>query len=207
MQKNLPVKKPGKQRKMLYNAPQHIRQKIMAAPLSPELRASKGAKSLPVRKGDTIQIVRGDNKGFEGKISRVDLKRYRIFIEGLTREKVDGTNIFISIHPSKVVIKKLNLDDRWRKAIVERKKSVNQIEKEKKVPKKSRKSAKKSSDQTKIEKDVKVATKTIQKNKLADKKVNNSKKDKITTKKEKDSKIIKKQSSESKTKSKTKVGK
>jgi large subunit ribosomal protein L24 len=107
----------------------------MAAPLSPELSASKGAKTLPVRKGDTVRIMRGDHKGFEGKISRVDLKNYKIYVEGLTREKVDGTNIFISVHPSKVLVKNLNLDDKWRKAIVERKKELELPKKEEKVEK------------------------------------------------------------------------
>ena len=100
MQHTKRVKNPGKQRKMLFNAPAHIRHKLMSAPLSSELTASKGAKTLPVRRGDTILIKRGDNKGFEGKVSRVDLKAFRIYIEGLTREKVDGTNIFLPvIHP------------------------------------------------------------------------------------------------------------
>jgi large subunit ribosomal protein L24 len=198
MPKNLPVTKPGKQRKMLYTAPLHIRQKIMAAPLSPELIASKGVKSLPVRKGDTIQITRGDNKGFEGKISRVDLKRYRIFIEGLTREKVDGTNIFTSVHPSKVMIKKLNLDDRWRKAIIERKNPVKKLDKE--VTKNPRKSAKKSLDQPKVEKNVKLVDNAIKEKKIVAKKVKTSKKVKITSKKEDDSKTIKKQSSKRKIK-------
>jgi large subunit ribosomal protein L24 len=112
---------PSKQRKKLYNAPAHIRHKMMAAPLSNELAASRGAKTLPVRKGDTVRIMRGDNKGFEGKVSRVDLKAYRIYLEGLTREKVDGTNIFLAVHPSKVQIRNLNLDDKWRKNILERK--------------------------------------------------------------------------------------
>ena len=121
MQKTRQVKNPRKQRKILHNAPAHLRHKLMAAPLSKELVASKGAKTLPVRKGDTIRIMRGDHIGFEGKVSRIDLKRYRIFVEGLTREKVDGTNIFVAVHPSKVMIKGLNLDDKWRKAILERK--------------------------------------------------------------------------------------
>ena len=121
MQKTRQVKNPRKQRKILHNAPAHLRHKLMAAPLSKELAASKGAKTLPVRKGDTIRIMRGDHVGFEGKVSRMDLKRYRIFVEGLTREKVDGTNIFVAVHPSKVMIKGLNLDDKWRKAILERK--------------------------------------------------------------------------------------
>jgi len=135
MQATKRIKKPGKQRKLLYNAPAHLRHKLMAAPLSPELSASKGAKTLPVRKGDTVRIMRGDHKGFEGKISRVDLKNYKIYVEGLTREKVDGTNIFISVHPSKVLVKNLNLDDKWRKAIVERKKELELPKKEEKVEK------------------------------------------------------------------------
>ncbi len=124
MQATKRVKNPGKQRKLLFNAPAHLRHKLMAAPLSPELMASRGIKALPVRKGDTVRIQRGDNKGFEGKVSRIDLKRYRVFVEGLTREKVDGTNIFVSVHPSKVMIKTLNLDDKWRKQIVERKQKM-----------------------------------------------------------------------------------
>ncbi len=124
MQDTKRVKNPGKQRKKLFNAPAHIRHKLMAAPLSRELSASRGAKTLPVRRGDTILIKRGDNKGFEGKVSRVDLKAFRIYVEGLTREKVDGTNIFLPVHPSKVEIRNLNLDDKWRKNILERKKAT-----------------------------------------------------------------------------------
>ncbi len=137
------LKNPGKQRKNLFNAPAHIRHKQMAAPLSRELSASKGAKTLPVRKGDTVRIMRGDNKGFEGKISRVDLKRYRLYMEGLTREKVDGTNIFLPIHPSKVEIRNLNLDDKYRKEILARKvapeKTAKKADKLKAKPKKAEK--------------------------------------------------------------------
>jgi large subunit ribosomal protein L24 len=145
MQATKPVKNPRKQRKRLYNAPAHLRHKLMAAPLSPELAASKKAKSFPVRKGDTVRVVRGDHIGFEGKVSRVDLKRYRIFLEGLTREKVDGTNIFVSVHPSKVVIRNLKLDDKWRKVILERKKTLEpkKEKKEKKVKKPAKKAVKK----------------------------------------------------------------
>ena len=111
----------------------------MSAPLSPELAASRGARALPVRKGDTVRIQRGDNKGFEGKISRVDTQAFRIYIEGLTREKVDGTNIFLPIHPSKVQIRNLNLDDKWRKDILDRKKEVEKPEKEEKAKAKAEK--------------------------------------------------------------------
>ena len=120
-----PVTKPAKQRKMLFQAPAHIRHKLFAASLSAELRATHGAKTFPVRSGDTVRIMRGDHKGFEGKITRVDTKKFRIYVEGLTREKVDGTTVFAPIHPSKVVITHLNLDDKWRKKVLERKKKLH----------------------------------------------------------------------------------
>jgi len=118
------VTKPAKQRKMLYQAPLHIRYKHFSAPLSTELRASHIVNALPVRSGDTVRIMRGDRSGFEGKVTRIDRKKYRVFIEGLTREKVDGTTIFVPVHPSKVMITRLNLDDKWRKKILERKRAT-----------------------------------------------------------------------------------
>jgi len=109
---------------MVFRAPDHLRYKLFAAPLSPELKASHGIKTLPVRSGDSVRIMRGDHKGTEGKITRVDRKKYRIYVEGLTREKVDGTTIFVPIHPSKVMLTTLNLDDKWRKKILERKRAA-----------------------------------------------------------------------------------
>jgi large subunit ribosomal protein L24 len=132
MQETKRVKNPRKQRKRLFNAPAHIRHKLMSAPLSNELAASRGVKTLPVRKGDTVRILRGDSKGFEGKVSRVALNEYRIYIEGLTREKVDGTNIFLPVHPSKVQIRSLNMEDSWRKDILARKKEIEKPEIEEK---------------------------------------------------------------------------
>ena len=143
MQETKRIKNPKKQRKRLFNAPAHLRHKLMAAHLSSELATSRGAKTLPVRKGDTVRIERGDNKGFEGKVSRVDLSEYRIYLEGLTREKTDGTNIFISVHPSKVQIRNLNLDDKRRKEILGRKKEIEKPEHEEKLKAKAAKKAEK----------------------------------------------------------------
>ena len=126
MQRLRPVTKPSKQRKMLFQAPAHLRYKHFSAPLSPELRASQKTAALPVRTGDTVRVMRGDNKGFEGKITRVDRGKYRIYVEGLTREKVDGTAIFVPVHPSKVMITNLTLDDKWRKKIIQRKKEAQE---------------------------------------------------------------------------------
>lgn len=111
---------PRKQRKRLYQAPLHKRYKHFSALLSSSLKAAHNTNSIPVRVGDTIRVMRGDRKGFDGKVTKVDRKKYRVFVEGLTREKVDGTTIQIPIHPSKVMITALNLDDRWRKEALKR---------------------------------------------------------------------------------------
>ena len=113
--------KPSKQRKYLYNAPLHHRGKIMSAHLSPELREKYGVRSMPIRKGDRVKVVRGDYKGTEGEVISVDRDKYRIAIKGLIRKKTDGTEIPIPIHPSKVIITKLDLKDDARKKILERK--------------------------------------------------------------------------------------
>ena len=120
--------KPKKQRKRLYQAPLHRRYKKFSAPLSPELKKSRNSNSIPVRTGDTVRIMRGDRKGFEGKVSEVDRAKYRIFVEGVTREKVDGTATLIPVHPSKVMITRLKLDDKWRRGILERKGAGKKVE-------------------------------------------------------------------------------
>ncbi len=111
---------------MLFQAPAHIRHKIIAAPLSKDLKRSQKTGSLPVRSGDTVRVMRGDHKGFEGKISRIDLRKYRIFLDGLNREKVDGTTVPVHVHPSKVIITRLNMDDKWRQKILDRRKGISE---------------------------------------------------------------------------------
>jgi len=142
--------KPGKQRKRLYQAPLNQRYKRFSAPLSSKLKESHSTNSVPVRKGDTVMIMRGDRKGSEGKVTQINRKKYRIFVEGATREKVDGTTTFIPIHPSKVMITRLNLDDKWRKKILERKGVTEKAEIAKEEPqKKKAKKERKTSKMTK----------------------------------------------------------
>jgi large subunit ribosomal protein L24 len=66
-----------------------------------------------------VKIIRGDFSGIEGKVSEVNLKGSRIYVEGVTREKASGASVKVSVHPSKVTITKLNLDDKWRRDSLE----------------------------------------------------------------------------------------
>lgn len=98
----------------------HKRQKMMVARLSEGLREEYGRKSFLVRKGDTVELLRGDSKGHRGKVERVDLKKYRIYIEGVTVQKADGSDRFYPVHPSKVMIVKMEMKDEKRENAVGR---------------------------------------------------------------------------------------
>ncbi|MCG2862979.1 MAG: 50S ribosomal protein L24 [Vulcanisaeta sp.] len=113
-------KQPRKQRKALFNAPLHVRHKLLTARLSEELQRQYGIKRLPVRKGDTVLILRGDFKGVRGKVVRVDLRRVRIYVEGATIKKPNGETVYYPIHPSKVMIVELDLSDKKRLETIER---------------------------------------------------------------------------------------
>jgi large subunit ribosomal protein L24 len=117
----LKTKSPSKQRKRLYEAPYHSRSHVFSVHLSSELRGSHNSRTMSVKKGDTIRVLRGDYKGFEGKILRVNRKGYRIIVDGINREKADGTSIPVAIHPSKVEVIRLDLGDKWRDRILRRK--------------------------------------------------------------------------------------
>ena len=105
---------PKKQRKALYTAPLHIRRKLMSANLSKDLRADIGKRSLPIRVGDKVQVVRGDFKGHEGKVESIDAKRYKVTVEGVTLSKPDGNAVLLPIHPSNLMIIEADLKDERR---------------------------------------------------------------------------------------------
>jgi large subunit ribosomal protein L26e len=67
-------------------------------------------RSIPIRKDDEVTIVRGSNKGREGKVTSVYRLKYVIHVERVTRDKASGQSVPLGLHPSNVVITKLKLD-------------------------------------------------------------------------------------------------
>jgi len=112
--------KPKVQRKAFYNAPLHLRHKLVSAHLSRELREKLGIRSLPVVVGDRVMIMKGDYKGKTGKVVEVDLKGLWVKVEGITRKKADGTEVLVKFRPWNLLILDLNLKDKWRRKIIER---------------------------------------------------------------------------------------
>lgn len=113
-------KKPGKQRKARFQASLHQRQKLMSVHLSPELRTKYNLRNIPVREGDTAIVMRGDHTGTEGKVEKVNLKDGTVVLEGVSVDKADGTEVPRPIHPSNIMITKLELKDQIRKRTLSR---------------------------------------------------------------------------------------
>ena len=108
-------KQPRKQRKRFYNAPKQIRHKHVSAHLSEDLLLKYNVRSVTVRKGDTVKIMRGALKGHVDKVAKVSLKKCMVTVEKATIAKADGTQLPKWIHPSNLLITKLDLSDPWRK--------------------------------------------------------------------------------------------
>jgi len=116
-------KRPGKQRKYAANAPLHVRRKMMSANLSKELRKKYGKRNLPLRKWDTVSIMRGKFKKKQGKIIRINSQYEKIYIEKVQVKKKDGSNVDVPVRASNLQIIELNLDDKKRVKTVKLEKS------------------------------------------------------------------------------------
>jgi len=82
----------------------------MSSHLSKDLKKKYNVRAVPVRKDDEVLVVRGPLKGNKGKVIQVYRARWCIYIEKLTKQKLNGQPINIPIDPSKVVITKLKID-------------------------------------------------------------------------------------------------
>ena len=104
---------------------------MLSSNLSKDLRKKYRKKSIPLRKGDVVKIMRGKFKGKQGKISNVKIKFQKVNVENIQVKKLDGSKVNIGLRPSNLQIIELNLEDGKRN------KSLSKKTKEKK-PKKTK---------------------------------------------------------------------
>ena len=105
---------PGKQRKYVAKAPLHLRTKLMSCNLAKELRKKVGKRNITLRKGDTVKIMSGKFKNKSGKVTKVDLKRLNVLVDGMQVKKMDGSKVNVKLRPSTLQIIELNLEDKNR---------------------------------------------------------------------------------------------
>jgi len=107
-------KQPRKQRKYRANAPLHILKKFVSASLNKELRKKHGKRSISIRKGDVVKIMRGKFKGKQGKVTVVKLKKSKVAVEGIQVKKLEGSKVNVMMQPSNLQIIELYLEDKKR---------------------------------------------------------------------------------------------
>ena len=134
--------KAGKQRLGQSDAPTHVKRKRMRARLVTDDPDLINIRTVTVRVGDEIEVVRGDfghpnsvksdTKGkrlgqprgrarISAKVARVDTNSGMIFVDGLTMPTADGKEEAVPIHPSNVIVTKLFEGDTLRlKRLIER---------------------------------------------------------------------------------------
>ncbi|HLC50037.1 MAG TPA: 50S ribosomal protein L24 [Candidatus Nanoarchaeia archaeon] len=110
-----------KQRKYRAKAPLHVKQKLTHAHLSKDLKLKYKKRSIAIRKGDKVKIMIGSFRKTEGKVDLVRLKDQKVFVAGIEITKRDGSKKQIALNPSNLMITELNMDDKQRQKILERK--------------------------------------------------------------------------------------
>ncbi len=107
-------KSPKKQRKYRQNAPLHLKHRMLAAHLSKELRQTYNVRNMPLKKGDGVVVMRGKFKGQEGKIDKVYTKQLKVSLDSIKATTKKGNKVPFKLRPSALLIKDLNISDRFR---------------------------------------------------------------------------------------------
>ena len=117
--RNMVSSKASKQRKRLFAGSLHMKTRVMRAHVADDLMEKYDLWTVRVHKGDTVKIMRGGYAGHTAKVTDVDTKKRVIYIEKVTSIKSDGKETPRPIHPSNVLVTKLDLTDPYRKRKLE----------------------------------------------------------------------------------------
>ena len=108
------------QRKRQLGASSSLKRKLMSCHLSKSLRDQYKLRSLPIKRGDEVKILKGKGKGKSGKVVQVYRKKNIIYVDKVNREKQNGQTVFLPIKPSYCRIEKLLINKDRTKTIEKR---------------------------------------------------------------------------------------
>ena len=118
--------KSDTERKKYYTEKLHKRKNRLHVHLSKDLKGKMKVKTraISVRKGDSVRIMRGPEKGKEVKVSDVNVLRRLVFLEGIVVKNSRGREVPVPIEPSNLLLlslestperKELFSDDAFKK--------------------------------------------------------------------------------------------
>lgn len=110
--------KARKQRLFRYTAPMHAKQHFAHAHIDKALRTKLNIKkrAIQISKGDTVKVMAGGKRGTTGKVTRVNLRTGRLYLDSLMKKNARGKEFGVSISVNNVYITDLNLSDKVRAA-------------------------------------------------------------------------------------------
>ncbi len=82
--------------------------------LSKDMQKKYSRRSARVIEGDTVKVIRGEYRGVEGNVAKIDVVGGRIAIESVQNTKKRGDKYDVFIHSSNIILTNLNTDDKWR---------------------------------------------------------------------------------------------
>ena len=106
---------PRTERKRLYNLPVHLARRQISSHLSDDLMKKFGRRTVVLRVGDTVKVMRGDFAGTTGKVLALDTRARKVEVEGVTVEKADKTKVPRRVDASNCLVTKLDLSDKLRR--------------------------------------------------------------------------------------------
>jgi large subunit ribosomal protein L24 len=102
---------------MVHKSPIHANKRRLRCHLDEFLQEEYGLRSLVVKKGDLVRIMRGQFRDTEGKVIRVSYADGLVYLDSASITKADGKEVNVPVHPSNLMLVKLELDDERRELI------------------------------------------------------------------------------------------
>lgn len=108
--------KRRKERRKVFHGKIHTKKSALHVHISKELKAKAAAKarSALVNKGDTVKVLRGDEKGKSAKVARVSVLKGKVYLEGITNRNRRGVESLIAFEPSNLMLMEMK-DTPFRK--------------------------------------------------------------------------------------------
>jgi ribosomal protein uL24 len=106
---------PRRQRRAVFNATSSERRRRMTVPLSRELRSRFHRRSVPIRKGDTVRVMKGSYVGREERVARVSRRDYTVTLDNVTLKSGEEKLKPLPIRTNHLLLVRLNLADEWRR--------------------------------------------------------------------------------------------
>lgn len=106
---------PRKERRTLNNLPAHKNRAQIASHLDEPLLLKYNKRTVTLREGDTVRVLRGEYAGTSGKVLKVNTRTRKVTVDGITVAKAKATQVARPLDPSNLVITKLNLEDPFRR--------------------------------------------------------------------------------------------